>query len=40
MFKEELDPWRGVLRDRDLDQASEPWLEQGVGLGAMAGAGL
>ena len=26
--------------DRDLDQASEPWVEQGVGLGAMAGAGL
>ena len=40
VFKEGLDPWIGVLRDRDLDQASEPWVEQGVGLGAMAGAGL
>ena len=44
VFKEELDPWigRGFKKwlNQDLDQASEPWVEQGVGLGAMAGAGL
>ena len=42
VFKEGLDPWigRGFEKglDQDLDQASEPWVKQG--LGAMAGAGL